>query len=108
MLFGELSVKLAVAHSKICFAANTTALIRSPETKRRTAEARSMMQTAEIQQTPTTVFDGLVGNDEAEGGTYWSSRCMLEGLNQGLLLTGTLTGPAHLTSSNSTTVSHYH
>lgn len=68
-MFGELSVKrlLAVAHS------NTTALIGSPETRRRTLQRRRMMQTAEIQQpegqTPTIVFDGLVGNGEAEGGT---------------------------------------
>lgn len=74
-MFGELSVKrlLAVAHGKISFAANMTALIGSPETKRRTLQRPSMMQTAEIQQpegqTPTIVFDRLVGNDEAEGGT---------------------------------------
>lgn len=82
-----------------------TALIGSPETKR-------MMQTAEMQQpegqTPTTVFDGLVGNGGAVGGTCWSSICMLEGPIQGLLLTGMLTGRAHLTSSNSTTRSYYH
>lgn len=105
MLFGELSIKrlLAVAQSKISFAANMTALIGSPETKR-------MMQTAEMQQpegqTPTTVFDGLVGNGGAEGGP--SNISMLEGLIQGLLLTGTLAGRAHLTSSNRTTRSYYH
>lgn len=74
-MFGELSVKclLALAQSKIRFAANTTALIGSPETGRRALQRRRMMQTAEMQQpegqTPTIVFDGLVGNDEAEGGT---------------------------------------
>lgn len=68
------------------------------------------MQTAEMQQaegqTPTTVFDGLVGNGGAEGGP--SNISMLEGLIQGLLLTGTLAGRAHLTSSNRTTRSYYH
>lgn len=74
-MFGELSVKrlLAVAHSKISFAANLTALIGSPETERRSPQRRGVMQTAEIQQpegqTPTIAFDGLVGKREAEGGT---------------------------------------
>lgn len=64
-----------------------------------------MMQAAEIQQpegqTPTILFDGLVGNHEAEGGTW-------KDVGRGLLLTGTLTGRARLASSNGAPGSRYH